>query len=388
MRDIKPTRILFLHSDLDVGGAQRMRFTVLKKIDRSKYGITICCINRKGWFGERLEEIGFKVDVLGLSDKMHNLLTTFKLFRYIRKNRFHIVHSSLFHANFHARIAARLAGVPIVISEEHGECYHFKGIKFAPYIFADRTLAAFTDKIICCSANTKDALVKIEKICPGKISVILNAVLEESLMVRSQRDEVKKELGIPDDHAVIGTIGTLSVYKAQDVLARAFKEVLKARPKSSLLIVGDGPLREDLKRYVQGLGLSGNVVFAGQRLDVADMLNAMDVFVLSSMSEGFPISLLEAMYMGIPSIVPDKGGISEIVENGKSGYLFSYPDHNDLANAAINLLTNAGAAQKIGRASKDKVFSNFLSARYVSQLEAIYGDLLEKKEIQINRLKT
>lgn len=372
-------RILFLHTDLGVGGAQRMRLTVLCGIDRSKYDIRICCLNRKGEFGARAENLGFKVDTLGLSDRLYSLITTFRLFHYIRKNKFHIVHSSLFHANFHARIAAKLAGVPVIVSEEHGECYHYKGLKFMPYRLADRILAVFTDKIICCSQKMNETLRSLEDIPSVKTKVIMNSVNEDDLGITLPKDKVRSGLGVPCDHFIIGTVGALSAYKAQHVLLRAFQELGKRYPKTTLLLVGAGPLKPDLERLAQALGIRERVIFTGERQDVANLLNIMDVFALSSMSEDFPISLLEAMYLGIPSVAPRKGGVSEVLTDGQTGYTFSYPDHLELAAAIEELLKNRESAQRMARKAREKIIANFLSRHYIIKLDNLYGDLLAKK---------
>ena len=379
-------RLLFLHTDLEVGGAQRMRLTALSRIDRSKYDITICCLNRKGEFGGRAENLGFKVDTMNSSDRMCSLITTFKLLNYIRKNKFHIVHSSLFHANFHARIAAKLARVPVIVSEERGECYHYTGLKFLPYRLADRMLAIFTDKIICCSQKMKDTLRSLENIPFAKTKVIMNSINEKDLRITLPKDKMRSGLGIPCDHFIIGTVGTLSVYKAQHVLLRAFQDLEKRYPKITLLLVGGGPLKQDLERLAQALNIREKVIFAGERQDVANLLNIMDVFALSSMSEDFPISLLEAMYLGIPSVAPRKGGISEILKDGQTGYAFSYPSHLGLAAAIEDLLKNRESAKRMAQAAREKVIANFLSRHYRIKLDTLYDDLLAKKNLNRGQL--
>ncbi|MFH1045734.1 MAG: glycosyltransferase [Candidatus Omnitrophota bacterium] len=374
-------RILFIHSNLDIGGAQKMRLTLLQSLDRNEYDIRILCLERKGQLGEQAEQRGFIVDVLNQSDRLYNFLTTFKLFRYLKRNQFLIVQSSLFRANFHSRIAAKLAGVPVIIAEEHGEHYQFKRLKLFPYALIDRILSFFTDRIICCAQQMRLSLAKIEGIPAQKITVILNAVMEESLALKKSKGVVRQELGINGHSAVIGTIGVLSKAKAQAVLLRAFSEVLKVIPESTLVIVGDGPLRPKLKKYAQDLKIDHRVIFTGERRDVADLLNIMDVFVLSSESEGLPITLLEAMYLGVPCVVSKVGGIPEIIEDGKTGYLFSFPDFKDLADKIKTLLNHPDLARKLTLAAQGEVKENFLSMQYANKLAKLHRDLLISKKL-------
>lgn len=356
-----------------------MRLTALRKIDRSKYDIKICCLVRKGRLGEEAEKMGYVVDILQVSDALYNIFTTFKLFRYIKRNRFAIVQSSLFHANFHARIAARLAAVPIIITEEHGEHYIFKRLKFVPFVLVDRTLSLITDRIICCVGQMKESLVRIEHIRAEKVEVITNAVDEDNFSNIRPKSEVRAELGVGDDFRLIGTIGTLRIDKAQHVLLRAFSEIIKTFPDLNLLVVGDGPLRENLQNTARDLGIAKRVIFTGHRLDVADLLNVMDIFVLSSKKEGLPLPLLEAMYMGIPCVVPRIGGIPDVVENGQTGYLFEFPDHQELSNRVLQLLQDRQLALKMGQAGREKAQKDLTSGRYAGQLMQLYERLLIKK---------
>lgn len=359
-----------------------MRLTALAGLDRTKYEVRICCLERKGPLGEQAERLGFPVDVLHRRDSLYNLCTTYSLFRYLKARRFLIVQSSLFRANFHARIAAKLAGVPVIIAEEHGEHYQFNRAKLLPYMLTDNILSLLTDKIICCAQEMRKSLTQIEHISPDKIEVIFNAINEKELIPQKTKDQMKKELGIDKDSVVIGTVGTLSLAKAQDMLLRAFAEIARDFvDQAVLLVVGDGPRKSELQEYARELGIARKVLFTGSRLDIADLLNAMDMFVLSSKKEGLPITLLEAMYMGVPCIVPRIGGIPEVIADGKNGYLFAFADAADLSRKMQTVLKSREAAQAVAEAAREKVRIDFLSQRYARQLEKLHHQLLSKKKL-------
>ena len=351
-----------------------MRLSVLHAIDRSLYDVTVCCIKQKGVLGKEAERLGFKVDVLGVSDNWYNLFTTVRLYAFIKKNHFDIAQSSLFKANYHSRIAARLAGVPMIFAEEHGEHYEFKArrLRSFHFILADRILSHITNKVICPSENMKESLIQTEGIAEDKVSAIINAVEEATLRPSRSKEAMREELGIKEGMSVIGTIGTLSYAKAHEVLLQAFNEIIKANSSIVLLIVGDGPRKKELKQMACSLGIEKKVIFAGERLDVADLLQIMDVFVLSSRSEGLPITLLEAMYMGIPSVAPKIGGIAEVIEDDSTGLLFSYPNYRELASRITHLLIHFEQAKAISQAARKKIQDKFLYSRYVQELMCLY----------------
>src|SRR3989338_6720958 len=281
-------KILFVHNSLDFGGAQSVRYMFLKHLDSKLLSINICCLANKGEFGKKIEALGYKIDAFNLPYGLLQLSTTLKLYHYIKGNNFDIVHSALFHANYHAALAARWAKVPFLITEEHGEHYfHSKKRHFI------------------------DALIELNK-------------------------------------------GNLF-----------------------LIIIGDGPIKNNLKEYAQKLGVTDKVRFTGWRNDVADMLNALDIFVLPSVSEGLPISLLEAMSIGLPCIASRVGGIKEVIEDGITGLLVSPRDLGDLTIALKQVINNRNFGLELGLAARRYAMDNFKPSIYVDQVIGLYKRLLK-----------
>ena len=181
------------------------------------------------------------------------------------------------------------------------------------------------------------------------------------------------------DGPVIGYVGSLSKVKGPVYLLEAFKKILHFYPTAKLLVVGDGPLKTMLKTVSAEKGISDSVLFMGFRRDVPQILKAMDVFVLSSVDEAFGISLIEAMYMGLPCVATNVGGIPEVVKNGSTGILVAPANSEALAKAIKELLDKPELAERYGAAGKKRVWENFTADKYIDKLENLYDELLAKK---------
>src|SRR3989304_3476580 len=233
MLNHKP-KILFVHPSLDYGGAEDQRLTILRHINREKYDISICSFEGVGDIGKQIEKIGFKVHCLNKPSNPYHILTTFSLFRYLLKNRYDIVQTSLFNANFHGRIAAKLAGIPHIISEEHSEHYQYNTAKFLPYIWADKILSLFTDRIICCSKNVMDSISELEGLQRDKLQAILSVVNFSKLKISTNREEMRHHMGLSNSDIVVGNIATISPRKGHDILIKAFKLIRETLPNAKL----------------------------------------------------------------------------------------------------------------------------------------------------------
>lgn len=375
------SKILYIHPTLETGGAEEIRFLTLKYATRDKQNIKVLCIQKKGAVAEKIENLGYEVICLDKSSKPYDLLATFKLFMYLIKNKFDIVQTSLFEANFHGRIAAKLAGVPVIISEEHSEHYQYNSFKFKAHIYLDKFLSMFTDKIICCSEKMMYSISKKENISMNKLIPIVNAIDFKKFENVKNRTFVRKSINLDNSNILIGNIASLSPRKGQDCLIRAFSKIHRIFPSSKLVIVGREHIKtkDKLCDIVCELRLADDVIFLGERQDIPDLLNAMDIFVLSSVHEGLPLSIVEAMYMGVPVISTDTGGVSEIISNGVNGILVSPGDPDSLSDAIADLLNNSEKSRLLAKSAKDIVSSKFDPNIYINKLNSLYEEILKKK---------
>jgi glycosyltransferase involved in cell wall biosynthesis len=300
----------------------------------------------------------------------------------MKSEAFDIVHSSLFFANYHSTLAGTLAKIPLIITEEHGEhSFHLK-TRYWFHRLIGRLIARLSDVILCCSDAMKKDIQRLYHVPEIKIKVIKNMVEDETLHVSRSRKTIRHELQLPEQATVLGTVSSLSRIKNQrlliDLLYR-FKE-----KELFLVFVGDGPLKEELKKYAISLDISSKVRFTGWRDDVANILNSLDVFILPSISEGMPISLLEAMSMGLPCIATRVGGIEELLSDGVTGKLVEVNNHGELANALAWVLDNRGEAEKLGLAARQHVIQNFKSSSYVNKVIKLYENSKKKKTMMVN----
>jgi glycosyltransferase involved in cell wall biosynthesis len=345
-------KILFIHSNLEIGGAEMMRYMLLRHIDRNRYDIKVCCLGKKGVLGERLEALGYEVKELNQDPDSLNAMITVKLFNFLRKERPDIVHSSLFNANFHGRLAALMSHVPYIITEEHGEHKQYNGLKFFPYLAADFMLSALNTYIVCCSEGLRADITKKEKLPLKKVVSIENCLDRGFYGVSIPREEIRKKHGICDEVVFI-VVATLKTGKGHEYLLDALKGVKDAGLNFRCFLAGDGPLGGYLKQKCLRLGLSDQIEFLGSIGNIPDYLNASDVFILPSDSEGHSIALMEAMLMGLACIATDVGTNAALVKDGFNGTIVSVRDREELKEAVMFYINNRDLVKVFGARSRD-----------------------------------
>lgn len=175
---------------------------------------------------------------------------------------------------------------------------------------------------------------------------------------------------IPPDSLIIGTVGSLSWIKNQELLISCFAKI--DRKDKFLILVGDGPVRQKLMKYASSLGIGDRVYFTGWREDIADMLNMFDIFVLPSLSEGLPMSLLEAMSMSLPCIATRVGGVPEIIKDNTLGRIVDLNNKEELLDAIKDITSDIENARKIGALSREYVLKNFSVYSYIDNILNLY----------------
>jgi len=365
-----PINILYVHTSLDTGGAQAARYLFLKYLNNKNIKVSICCLGKKGAYGLKLEELGYQVDVFNSKYGFFNVAATFKLYKYIKTGKFDIVQSSLFFANYHTAIAGFLARISKFIIEEHGEHNFHLRKRHIFYRIIGHYIAKMSKMVICCNESMKLELAKVYNIPLRKICVLKNAIDDKIMNLICTREEMRKKMGISANSLVVGTVGSLSWIKNQEFLIDCFARI--NRKDKYLVLVGDGPLKQKLVKYADGLEVGDKVYFTGWREDVADILNIFDIFVLTSFSEGLPISLLEAMSMGLPCIATRVGGIPEVLKDDTFGKLVSPDNTEQLLDAINDMSCNMEKAKKIGAAAREFVLKDFSVPEYINNMLKIY----------------
>ena len=365
-----PTRVLYLSHAFHVGGAEEMVLNLVRHLPE-RFRPAVCCIHTAGPIGEEIRKTGVPFDVLGLTPGVSRPWDVWRLRAFLARTQPHIVHTFLLTASLYGRLAAILARVPIVIGTEVN-IYENKRVHHA---LAERWLMSGTATVIASAESVREYYIKQIHADPRRVEVIYNAVDWSALVTTMTRATMRSALGIPADAHVIAIIARLTEQKAHRVLIDAV-HATPALAHAHLLVVGDGELRGDLVQQVDALGLGHRVHFVGARRDLGDLLNASDVFVMPSLWEGLPLSMVLAMGAGLPVVATRVAGIPEVVRHDETGLLVEPGDAVSLGRALARLAGDAGLRRRLGDAARAFVHPRFGADGYVRRVTALYDRLL------------
>ena len=355
-----------------VGGAEEMVLNLVQHLP-ARFEPMVCCINHAGPIGEEIHRTGTPVAVLGLTPGLRHPWDVAGIRRYLRETKPAIVHTFLLTASLYGRLAAILEHVPIVIGTE----VNIYERKRAHHILAERMLMAKTDRVIVSANSVRDFYVDQIHADPRKIEVVYNAVDWKSIQASHSRDEMRASLGLHANAKVAGVIARLTEQKGHRYLFQAM--TTPALRDLQLIVVGDGDLREALKAEVQELGVASRVHFLGARRDLGDLLAAMDVFVMPSLWEGLPLSMILAMGAAMPVVATEVAGIPEIVVDRETGWLVPAGNALALATALAEVFADRERAEKVGNAARDFVLPRFGVDGYINSVSGLYDRLLHER---------
>jgi len=356
--------------DLNFGGMQRVVADLCLNIDSSQYKMSVCCLDELGPNAKELEQNGISIHLVKKKPGIDCLLP-FKLKKLFKRGKIDIVHTHGINPFFYATIGAKLARTPLTIQTDHARGTFPVSKK---EMFSEMILSWFVDRLIAVSEGVKSDLVKYEHINPRKIQVIYNGIDGSQYRVNIDKKKKRKEMGIRDDHNVIGIGVRLSRQKGIQVLIEAFNHVIKSIPNTILLLIGDGEMRDELEKLTLTYGIEDKVLFTGFRYDIPELLQIIDIYALPSFWEGHPLVLLEAMATGIPIVATDIPGNRETVDHGSTGLLVPPKKPIELSKALIRLLKNGDLRKKMGNAGYKKYQDLFTLERTVR----VYQNLYEK----------
>ena len=311
-----------------------------------------------------------------------DLRTLWALYRLFRRWRPAIVHTHTAKAGTVGRLAARLAGVPIVIHTFHGHVFHgyFGPRKTQAFICIERALARLSDRIVTVSEGQRAELATYGIAPLEKIAVVpLGFELDGLLHCQARRGELRTELGLAADTPLVGIVARLTAVKNHHLFLEAARLIAQEEPATRFLIVGDGELRGELEACARELGLADQVLFLGWRADMPRIYADLDVVALTSRNEGTPVSLIEGMAAGVPVVSTAVGGVPDIVTDGVCGSLVPPGDAAELARAVVALLRDQEKARTMGRAGREAVRDRFSVERLLSDVERLYTQLLAGK---------
>ncbi|MFC0344185.1 glycosyltransferase [Epilithonimonas hispanica] len=351
-------KILRLTTLLDFGGQEKQYLSLTEKPELLKHQYIFAAIGFGGNAEKILKERGFEVHILNQNFSIKNISNIWTVYKLIKKINPDIVHTAAAEANFFGVLAARLVGVNVIIGEEVGIPNHSS---IAQKVF--RWVYRFADKVVGVSQSVKNYLVSINEISENKGEVIYNPVSIPTQFPKAVSEKFE-----------IVYVGRLEAVKNVEGLIRAFAN--SENDNMHLTIVGDGRERNNLEELTSHLKMESKVTFVGFSSEPSKYLSNADLFVLPSYSEGFGIAAAEAMFLQIPVLCSNVGGIPEFVVNGENGWLFN-PNNIDELSSKLNdifVLDNA-ALKQIGLNGYNSVNTQFTIEKYIQNLERFYNKL-------------
>ncbi len=375
-----PLRIARVIGSLNPGGGIQLHLLrTLQRFDPARFEFRVVCVQGEGKLSSRYREAGFPPTVLGTSGKL-SPIAIWRLARFFRRERIDIAHSHAYRSNTSSRIAAALAGVPVVIAQEHNTA---SGTTCCRWVL-NHLLARRSDCLVAVSRAVADSHSSFERIPRDKFEVIYNGIVVADYEAPVDRLAKRVELGIEPNAPVIGIVSRLVPRKNHDVLLRAAPSVLAARPDAVFVVAGAGTRMGVLRRLAATLGIEPAVRFLGHRDDVPAILATLDVFAFPSDREGLGNVVLEAMAAGVPVVAADADGpVLEIVKHGVNGLMVPTGDPEALARGILEALQPETAGRL--RAGSRARARDFAIEKTVRAYEALYERLWEQRRVARER---
>tara|TARA_B100000029_G_scaffold435252_1_gene449135 strand:- start:25280 stop:26470 length:1191 start_codon:yes stop_codon:yes gene_type:complete len=367
-------RIVHIIKATGIAGAEQHLITMLPELDQRNFDICIIVLTEPKKPADKLflalEQAGVTSERMIINSHVDPSLVV-RLVRRLRGLDPSIVHTHLIHADLYGTIAARIAGVRAIISSRHNDDPFRSNW---PLSILLRLVNRYTNRFIAISDRVRVFTIENEKVPASVVDTVYYGlpVYEHD---EGQVVDARTEFGLSKGPLLV-CAARLTEQKGHKWLLKAFKSVVDQFPEASLLLLGDGPLREHLEDTVINLGISNHVRFAGWRTDVMEILPSTDLFVLASEWEGLGLVLLEAMSLSLSIVATEVGGIPEVVVDGETGWLVQSKDSDALAGSILAALRSPNKMLECGRMGKLRVQNIFSVEKMIIDTEKIYNLLL------------
>lgn len=368
-------KLLYVVHSLTLAGTERLVFKMAMALT-AQYEVAICCLDSKGAFWESAQAAGIKLFCLERKPGWHlkifiDCVKTFKEFNP------DIIHAHQYTPYFYSAISKILIHSPAkLIFTEHGRHYPDKVKRMRRAI--NQLLLKYTDAITAVSEYSRKALYEKEALHSKPITVIYNGI---DLTGDENKKDIRAECGIFQKTKIVGFAGNLRPIKNPILLLKAFARICKNEPNLVLVYIGDGELKEEIQNTANSLGVEDKVFLPGARNPAEPYIAQFDIFVLPSLSEATPLTLLEAMEREVPVIATKVGGMPEIIENGKTGYLVPCNDEKAMCEAIMKILENPEESKIMAIEAKKRVTEKFRFEQMLNQYVSLYQSI-DKKNLK------
>ena len=375
--------ILFVIPQLEKGGSETLVYNIASLLDRKLFDVSLAYFHYSG-------NEGFRSAFLEKSIRLHHVprdrsayISTMRIMaRIIRDNNIHIVNAHHFVSMVYSYYACKIAHRRGLVYTEHSS-WEVEKVPLK-WRLMGRLLLRHLDCVMGISDDVTQTLKSIFHLRDENTLTIRNGVdLDRKAGLRDAR-AIRNEFGLTDNMKVIAMVANIRKVKNHVMLLQGFRELLRDFDNVKLLLIGQGTVddlensEDDIRRYLKDYELQEKVILTGHRSDVNDILSISDVFCLTSFNEGLPISMLEAMSMGLPVIGTNVPGIRDVIVNGQNGFLVELGDHVALKDSLLKILTNEQLSEKYGQESRKIVIESYSMNDCVKRYQDLFLRLLHR----------
>ncbi len=370
-------KVMHLFSGREAGGIASVVLPLLRELKGQGHNVSAVFL-KEGPMSEMARGLGLDIDVCRRRHFMDFMLIA-RLASKIRRDRVDIVHTHSVSGNFYGRLASFFACRSLTVTSVHADTYSElvdatgSVLRARLWHWVDKLMSRFSRLLLANSEATKEVLLSKGLPCT-KVRVLYNGI-ETAVSLSDDGDALRKELGISAGAKVVGSVGRLTGTKNYALFLRAAKIILQERKDVFFLLVGDGPERHGLEALARRLGIEDNLIFTGWSDDIDKYLAIMDVFVLTSVMEGFGLVLLEAMKFSLPVVSTSVGGVPEVVAEGETGLLIPSDNDGELAHKVQRLLADSALRKKLGGGGKDRLEEKFTLKKMAEKTMCIYKEV-------------
>jgi len=359
--------IIYLIQGLNIGGLEKMVVDLVNNLP-DRYKVTLCCYDNLGILQKK---INIKHNVEFIKRKPgFDLSFIFRLAKYISNNSIDILHVHNNTAFFYGTIAGRLGGAKRIIYTEHGRT----GKLSKAATIAQRILCKFVSQTVVVSDYLKEVLSDKEGFPNNRLSYIPNGIDDSGFYTCQSKESICNALQINQEHKYIGVIARLDPIKNHKLIITSLEYIVKEHPEVKLLIVGDGPEKNNLHGLVSNLQLKDSVYFLGEREDIPNILSLLDIFILPSFSEGMSITLIEAMAAKLPVIATNVGGNPLIINHLKTGLIVESDNVKDMTENVLKLLNDRKLCKELACEARKDFERQYTVQKMVERYQKLYEE--------------
>jgi len=373
----KRIKLLFITNELAAGGVQRIVVDFASRLNGEQFAVSVATLWDRPDYDFNRSDLHPDVELKNfLFKRFWDFGAWYRLYRYIKKNRFDVVFTQLFMSDLFGRTAAYLARTPVIVMAVQNIIPGFP----KKYILTDRLLMHITDACLSPTQTISDYAREVVGVPEKKIHLVqTNSVDLRRFKAPFDRKQVRRSIDVPEQSRIIITVGRMIEQKGHTILLKAIPRVLQQESDTYIVFVGTGGLEPDLKKEARELGIESHVRFLGVRKDVPDLLRSADVFVLPSIWEGQGMVLFEAMFSNLPIVASRVGGIPDVIESEQTGLLCEPGDPKELARSLVRILKDDGLRKKLTSEAFHR-FSDRTTERSAEEMGNLFITLLDRKQ--------